>query len=308
MSDFFSDFTKIATHTGFDECRFAPIKNQELDFSHYQEWLSNNFNGNMKWMEENQDFRINLQNLFPWAKSYAILALNYENKIWSKSNNLKISKYAILNDYHYVIKTKMSQIMEVLSIHYSPIQFDFFVDSKPVLERALATNAGLGWIGKNSCLIIPRKGSWFFLGGIALNIEYKDSVKTVKNHCGNCTKCIDSCPTKALVKPYTLDARNCIAYHTIENKDYIPENIQKNMQAYIIGCDICQSVCPHNRFAKSISNSELLNDSLRTIDEDSFEKMNSSQFKKRFKNTPFLRMGFKKFQRNIKIARNQIIH
>ncbi len=308
MSDFFSDFRKIAQREGFDECGFSKMNSLENHFEQYQNWLSYNYHGTMKWMESNNEFRQNPKNLFPWAISYAIVTLNYHNHFLNENNKYKISKYAILNDYHYVIKKKLSVILSELTILYPNLKYDFFVDSKPVLEKAMAIDTGIGWIGKNNCFIIPKKGSFFFIGGIALNIEYLSENKISKNYCGNCTKCIDACPTNALVKPNVLDSRKCISYLTIEHKVEISEEIQKQMQGNIIGCDICQNVCPHNSKVIDTVDRDLINEKLKVIEDEIFENLTSSEFKRTFKNTPFLRMGFKKLQRNILIAKAFIRH
>ncbi len=302
MSDFFSDFRKIALRIGFEECGFAKIKNLDIPYKHYKNWLLNNHHANMAWMENNTAIRLNPTNLFPWAKSYAIVALNYHNNFWDTNNKLKVSQYALLNDYHYVIKKKLSSIMDELSFSYPNIQFDFFVDSKPLLEKAMAVETGLGWIGKNTCFIIPKKGSLFFLGGVVLNIDYDIENNKNSNYCGNCSACIDACPTKALTKSNLLDARKCISYLTIEHKDNIDLELQKKMENNIIGCDICQNVCPHNKKAIPVSNSELINENLLNFDQLQIQQLSSSEFKKIFKNTPFVRMGFKKLKRNISIS------
>lgn len=306
MNDFFSDFRKFAITEGFENCGFAKIKNLDIPFQHYNHWISQKFHADMAWMEEHQEFRLNPKNLFPWAKSYAIVLLNYQNDIWDKKNIYKVSKYAILNDYHFVVKKKLHTIINKLSSLYPSLQYDFFVDSKPLLERALAVETGIGWIGKNNCFIIPKKGSFFFIGGVALNIEYHSENTILKNRCGTCTKCMDACPTKAIIKPNVLDSRKCISYLTIENKGEIAEDLQKLMQGNIIGCDICQNVCPHNHKATNTQDVLLINPELCKLNDSTLEEIKNSDFKKMLKQTPFNRMGYKKLQRNIAIAK-QII-
>lgn len=221
----------------------------------------------MSYMERNIDKRLDPGLLLPGAQSIIVVAQNYfpgrmqmpglqshhtknnDNK-GRETGGIKIAKYAWGKDYHYVIREKLRALARLLEELSPGTQSRVFTDSAPVLERAWAEKAGIGWTGKNACLIIPRKGSYFFLAEIITNMALEPDEPFIKNHCGNCTRCIEACPTGAIVAPGSIDARQCLSYLTIESKDAVPQEYVNKSRGWVFGCDICQDVCPHNRFSK----------------------------------------------------------
>lgn len=276
------------------------------DFSHYQEWINKGFHAQMQWMEKNQSLRQNPNQFFEGARSYAIVAIPYNNNFYKNFSAYKVSRYALLNDYHLVLKSILREILAKTISQYPTLKWDIFVDTKPVFERSLALKAGLGFIGKNSCLIIPQKGSWYFLGGVLFDIEFSEESQVAKNECGACTKCIDACPAGAIVAPYVIDANKCLSYLTIEHKGDIKDILPAEKHKNIMGCDVCQAVCPLN--AKSTNNFHpaLYNETLAKLNDLDLEALDSpSTFKKLLKGTPFEHLGFGKLQENMEYAKSK---
>lgn len=275
-------------------------------FSHYQEWINKGFHAQMQWMEKNQSLRQNPNQFFEGARSYAIVAIPYNNNFYKNFSAYKVSRYALLNDYHLVLKSILREILAKTISQYPTLKWDIFVDTKPVFERSLALKAGLGFIGKNSCLIIPQKGSWYFLGGVLFDIEFSEESQVAKNECGACTKCIDACPAGAIVAPYVIDANKCLSYLTIEHKGDIKDILPAEKHKNIMGCDVCQAVCPLN--AKSTNNFHpaLYNETLAKLNDLDLEALDSpSTFKKLLKGTPFEHLGFGKLQENMEYAKSK---
>lgn len=271
------------------------------DFYIYEKWLENGFSGQMEYMKRNLDKREDPKKLFDSVKSIICLGLNYNRKI-NFENNFKIAKYALGDDYHDFLKEKANLIIKFIS-ELLPIESRAFTDSAPILERSLAKNAGLGWIGKNTMLINKERGSYFLLGEIFLNIELEFDNPYEKNFCGNCSKCIDNCPTQAITEN-GINSNLCISYLTIENKEEIEINFQNKTKNYIFGCDICQDVCPWNIKYKNESNIE--NTKPRNwIFEKSIDDlllMTQDEFSKIFKNSPIKRSKLKGLIRNVLIS------
>lgn len=298
----------VAQELGFSACGIA--KAEPVDPAEQQkfaQWLKSGFQGNMTYMESYSDKRMNPLLLVPGAKSIISLAINYhQTDHQSTDSHYRISQYAAGCDYHYVIKEKLNQMMESLSKHNNIENYRIFVDSAPVAERYWAQKAGLGWIGKNSCLIIPKRGSFFFLSEIILDTELEYDKPLSKNLCGNCTKCADACPTGAITKSGHVDAQRCISYLTIESKEDIPEELGKKMTRFIFGCDICQEVCPHNvQFAKPCSEPLLAPlAAVKNWSRSEWEALTSPLFRKNFVKThsPIARAGFNKLQRSISLV------
>lgn len=238
------------------ELGFAAIGITGIDLSSekspFLSYLENHYNGEMNYLQKNLEKRLMPENLFPSVKSIISCCMSYS----PPKNDHFIASYALRRDYHKIIKKQLKKLVNKIETAICKFNYRIFCDSAPVLEKALAKNAGLGWIGKNTLLINSSAGSFFFLGEIYTDLDLPHD-SPIKNRCGNCQKCIMSCPTKALVAPYVLDARNCISYLTIEHKTKIPEEIHKKMGKQIFGCDICQKVCPWNRFAKTAENPAL---------------------------------------------------
>ena len=270
-----------------------------------EDWLKNNYHGEMTWMDKWKQKRMNIQDFFPGAKSVICVAHNYYSVAQNKNSDqdYKISRYARGHDYHNIMKKKLKSILIKIKSIDPEIDGRLAVDTAPIMEKVWATQAGLGWQGKHSNLITKEFGSWVFLGEIITNKNLIPD-KPVQNFCGTCQACIEACPTKAIVKPYVVDARKCISYLTIEYRHKaISQTLQSKMNGWIFGCDICQDVCPWNRFQKQTDEYEYIPIKENTdIDVRALMKLDKEDFKKRFKKSPVLRAGWKDFQRNVKVA------
>ena len=293
---------QIVLNTGFHKvgmsAAVSPPKSSLL-----KEWLSKNFHGEMKWMENFKDKRMDVQKLFAGARSVVSVAHNYYSpeKHSSSLQHGKISRYAWGEDYHTIMKKKLKQILKEVKKIDKNIEGQICVDTAPAMDKLWAQNCGIGWQGKHTNIISKDYGSWIFLGEIILNVELEYD-KPIEDFCGSCTACIDACPTDAIVEPYVLDARNCISYLTIEYWDKpIPAEFQNEMDNWIFGCDICQDVCPWNKFQhptdekryfpkEGNANPELLE----------MENLPEHGYKRKFKKSPVMRTGWKNFIRNVK--------
>lgn len=240
-----------ANELGFFYCGVSKADFLEEEAKDLEKWLSRGLNGNMSYMENHFDKRLDPRILVPGAKSVVSLLLNYfPEKDLSDQQGLKVSKYAYGKDYHYVIKDKLKRLMAFINEEIGQVEGRVFVDSAPVMDKAWAKRSGLGWVGKNTNLINPKSGSFFFIAELIIDLEL-EADGPIKDYCGTCTKCIDACPTDALFEPYKIDASRCISYLTIELKDQvIPGEFKDKMEDWVFGCDICQDVCPWNRFSK----------------------------------------------------------
>jgi len=302
-----SEFIKLeAKSLGFFDCGISQVKFLEKDALKVEQWLKSNYHGSMSYMERNREKRYNPALLVEKAKSVITVLYNYYPKtILPEADNYKISKYAYGKDYHFVIKEKLGRLLKKIENKTGSRIARIFVDSAPVLDRAWASKSGLGFIGKNTLLINRKGGSFFFIGQIIIDIElaYSDDTNPV-NYCGNCTACIDACPTRA-IKPFEVDARRCISYLTIENRDKIPEEFKGKTNDWIFGCDICQDVCPWNKRFASPHNEPLFNptEQLISMRKHDWEQLDKSTFKKLFKHTPLERTGYKGLIRNIEFAK-----
>ena len=257
----------------------------------------------MSYMERNFDKRMDTTKLVEGSKSVISLLYNYyPDKKINHENNFKISKYAYGKDYHYVIKDKLKTLLREMRIEIGDIDGRVFVDSAPILERAWAKKSGLGWIGKNTNLINKKTGSFFFIAEIIIDQELNYDSE-VKDYCGSCTACLDSCPTNALYQPYKIDASKCISYFTIELKDKFPDDLKKDFNDWIFGCDICQDVCPWNKLSKA-NNDPLLkpNSDLKKYTKKDWVELTDEVFKVVFKESPLKRTKFQGLRRNIKYA------
>ncbi len=292
---------KLATNLGFDYCGIAKAQLLNEDARRLEQWLSKGMHGNMQYMENHFDLRIDPSKLVPGAKSVITLLLNYFPEKEQSEAAPKISKYAWGNDYHEVIRSKLKLFLQNIKDQVGEINGRGFVDSAPVLERAWAQKAGIGWIGKNGNLINKQSGSFFFIATLVIDLELNYDNAFVKDYCGTCTKCIDECPTEAILPDKVVDGSKCISYFTIELKDaLIPEAQKGKFDNWMFGCDVCQDVCPWNRFSKTTSEisftpiSEILNFS--TSD---WEELTEESFKTIFKNSPLKRAKFEGIKRNL---------
>ncbi len=296
-----------AIDLGFDLIGVSPIDSfPENQF--YKEWLNKGFSGEMTYLERNPEKREDIQNILPGAKSVISCAMNYNTDYpysIEHADNTKgwISRYAWGDDYHDTIKDKLQILMNYMYSESSDeINSKLYVDTGPVLERAYGKYAGVGWVGKNTCLINQEIGSWIFLGEIITNIELEYDAP-VPDRCGTCTRCIDACPTDAIIEPYILDSRLCISYLTIELKDKIPHEFREEVQNNIYGCDICQDVCPWNKRAHISDKTEFEpREGLLNPDLSYLSSLSVDEFRKQFKGSPIKRTKRRGLLRNVMIA------
>lgn len=286
---------------GFDEVRISKAEFMEEEARNLENWLNQNHHGEMSYMENHFDKRVDPTKLVPGAKSVISLLFNYypEEEI-EREDNYKIARYAYGKDYHNFIKKKLKKLMAELSEKVGEINGRAFVDSAPVLERDWAKRSGMGWIGKNTLLLNKNRGSYFFLAELILDIEFEYD-HPVSEHCGTCTRCIDACPTDAIApNGFILDASKCISYLTIELKNNIPSSYQKDMEDWIFGCDICQEVCPWNRFSTPHKEEKLLpKPELNSMRKKDWKEITEDVFDSLFAGTAIKRTKFSGLQRNI---------
>ncbi len=296
-----------ALELGFDLVGISPVDSfPESQF--YKEWLNNGFSGDMSYLETNPEKREDIQNVLPGAKSVISCAMNYNTDYpysIEKTDKTKgwISRYAWGDDYHDTITDRLHVLMSYISSE-SPeeVVSKLYVDTGPVLERTYGKYAGVGWVGKNTCLINQEVGSWIFLGEIIANIELEYDTP-VPDRCGTCTRCIDACPTDAIIEPYVLDSRLCISYLTIELKDKIPSELREKIDNNIYGCDICQDVCPWNKRAHVTDKSEFVpREELFNPDLSYISKLSVEDFRKQFKGSPIKRTKRRGLLRNAVVA------
>ena len=290
---------QLAMAMGFDYCGIAQAKELTEDAIRLEQWLHKGYHGEMEYMAKNFDLRIDPRKLVPGAKSVICFIKNYYPSEEQEKGIPQIAKYAWGNDYHEVIRNQLHEFLDQLRKQIGPIEGRGFVDSAPVLERSWAQLAGAGWIGKNGNLIKPQTGSFFFIATLIVDIELMYDQPISKDFCGTCTKCIDACPTQAILPNKTIEANHCISYLTIElKKETIHTN--RNYKEWAFGCDICQDVCPWNRFSHPHKEPAFkpLNGLLQMRKEDWLE-MEETTFKARFKHSPLLRSKLKGIKRNI---------
>lgn len=239
-----------AKQLGFLACGISRARFLEEEAPRLEAWLKKDYHGSMQWMENHFDKRLDPTKLVPGAKSVVSLLLNYfPEETQQHEDSPKISKYAYGKDYHRVMKNKLHTLMQHIQEDIGEVNGRAFVDSGPVMERAWAAQSGLGWIGKHSLLLSQKTGSFYFIGELIIDLELTPDAPT-SDHCGTCTKCMDACPTDAIPRPYEVDSNRCISHLTIEYKEAIPNFFRDKMENWAFGCDICQDVCPWNRFSK----------------------------------------------------------
>jgi len=286
---------------GFLSCGISKADFLEKEAPRLEQWLSQNYHGEMAYMANHFDKRLDPRVLVPGAKSVVSLLLNYHSK--EKQTDVeapKIASYAFGDDYHKVIKDKLKQLMSFIHQEIGEVQGRVFVDSAPVMDKAWAAKSGLGWIGKNTNLISKKAGSFFFIAELILDLELEHDLPAT-DHCGSCTACIDACPTDALLAPYQIDGSKCISYVTIELKNEIPTDFQGKMDNWAFGCDVCQTVCPWNRFATPHSEPAFNPpDELLSLSKNEWEEMTQEVFSVIFKNSAIKRTKYEGLKRNIK--------
>nr|WP_297918829.1 tRNA epoxyqueuosine(34) reductase QueG [uncultured Allomuricauda sp.] len=290
---------KEAERLGFLSCGISKAGFLEEEAPRLEKWLNANMNGEMSYMENHFDKRLDPTKLVEGSKSVISLLLNYFPSETQNAESYKISKYAYGTDYHFVIKDKLKSLLYFIQDEIGEVHGRAFVDSAPVLDKAWAAKSGLGWIGKNSNLITRKVGSFYFIAELIVDLEL-DYDSPVTDHCGSCTACIDACPTQAIVEPYVVDGSKCISYFTIELKNEIPEAYSGKFDDWMFGCDVCQDVCPWNRFSKP-HREPLFNSSpeLLSMTKKDWEEITEDIFQQIFKKSPVKRTKFKGLKRNI---------
>ncbi|MBS1729561.1 MAG: tRNA epoxyqueuosine(34) reductase QueG [Bacteroidetes bacterium] len=291
-----------ALRLGFEFCGIAKAKKLDDDARRLENWLHKGFHGKMSYMENYFDLRTQPDLLVPGAKSVITVLKNYFPATTQHPQAPKISKYAYGQDYHFYIKEKLNEFLHELRTNIGEINGRGFVDSAPVLERSWAQRSGLGWIGKNGNLINKSQGSFFFIATLITDLALEEDVPYLKDYCGSCTRCIDACPTEAIQEDRVIDGSRCISYFTIELKDLtLPETMKDRFDGWMFGCDICQDVCPWNRFSKP-SGDPALNPIPEILDlsKEEWMEMSEEYFKSIFKRSPLKRSKYEGIQRNIK--------
>ncbi len=293
---------QAAASIGFDYCGIAKALLLSDDAYRLEQWLNKGMQGSMQYMENYFDMRIDPTKLVPAAKSVITLLLNYFPEQLQRNDVPKIAKYAYGNDYHDVIRSKLKLLLQQLKETIGDINGRGFVDSAPVLERTWAQKTGLGWIGKNGNLINKQSGSYFFIATLITDLELTYDNAYTKDYCGTCTRCIDSCPTDAILPDKVVDGSKCIAYFTIELKDaLIPDAVKGKFNNWMFGCDTCQDVCPWNRFSKPASaNNFTPLPAILNFSNNDWEELTEESFKLIFKNSPLKRSKFEGIKRNLK--------
>ena len=298
-------YTKLikshAKSLGFMSCGISKAEFLEKEAPRLEQWLNQNRHGQMNYMSNHFDKRLDPGLLVPGAKSIVSLLLNYHSTQTQKDPQApKISQYAFGEDYHGVIKKKLKDLMSFIHEEIGEVDGRVFVDSAPVMDKVWAEKSGLGWIGKNTNLISKKAGSFFFIAELIIDLELNYDPPTT-DHCGSCTACIDACPTEALIAPYQIDGSKCISYLTIELKDQIPSEFKGKMDQWAFGCDVCQTVCPWNRFSTQHQETALKpNNELLSLTKKDWEEMTEDVFGTLFKNSAIKRTKYEGIKRNIK--------
>ncbi len=289
---------------GFLSCGISKAGFLEEEAPRLANWLNKNRNGQMTYMENHFDKRLNPTLLVDDAKSVISLLLNYYPSEIQNPDSYKISKYAYGQDYHHVIKEKLIELLNFIQTEIGDVSGRAFIDSAPVLDKAWAAKSGLGWVGKNSNLITQKVGSFYFIAELIVDLELEYDAPTT-DHCGNCTACLDACPTEAIIAPYVVDGSKCISYFTIELKDNLPQEMKGKFDDWVFGCDICQDVCPWDRFSKP-HNEPLFqtNKQLLSFSKSDWEEITKDTFQKVFKNSAVNRTKFEGFIRNINFIKD----
>ena len=300
-----TDFIKTeAKRLGFLSCGVSKAQFLEEEAPRLENWLNKQMHGQMHYMENHFDKRLDPTKLVEGSKSVISLLLNYFPVKTQDHETYKLSKYAYGTDYHFVIKDKLKSLLHAIQGEIGEVEGRAFVDSAPVLDKAWAAKSGLGWIGKHSNLLTQQVGSFYFIAELIIDLELDyDSITT--DHCGTCTKCIDACPTKAITEPYVVDGSKCISYFTIELKENIPTEFKGQFEDWMFGCDICQDVCPWNRFSKS-HNEPLFNPhpDLLVMTKKEWEEITEETFTKVFKKSAVKRTKFSGLKRNINFLKD----
>ncbi len=288
-----------AKELGFMHCGISKAGFLEEDAPRLEKWLKSGFHGEMGYMEKHFDKRLDPTKLVPGAKSVVSLTYNYFPEQQQREDSFKISKYAYGKDYHFIIKDKLKDFFQWIHQEIGEIDGRVFVDSAPVLERAWAAKSGIGWIGKNANLLTKQVGSFYFLSELIIDLELTPDGPTT-DHCGKCTACIDACPTQAIESDRVINGSKCISYATIELKNQIPSSFENHMEDWMFGCDICQDVCPWNRFSKPHQQPEFMaNDAILNYSKKEWTELTQELFSEIFRKSPVKRTKYAGLMRNI---------
>ena len=296
-----------ARELGFDYCGVSKAEFLEAEAPRLEQWLNQQKHGQMGYMANHFDKRLDPRLLVEGAKSVVSVLLNYypEKELSAEPGDYKISKYAYGRDYHFVLKDKLKELVEFVRTEIGEVAGRAFVDSAPVMDKAWAARSGLGWVGKHSNLLNREMGSFFFIGELILDLEL-DYDGPVKDYCGTCTRCMDACPTDAIPAPYVVDGSRCISYFTIELKEQLPADVRCKFENWIFGCDICQDVCPWNRFAKPHQTPDFQPSAqLQDMKNPDWEEITEEVFKVLFKESAVKRTKLAGLQRNIGFLRGE---
>lgn len=297
-----SAIRNMADLVGFEAVGFARATRLDGEAMRLTDWLGSGYHADMGWMEGHFEKRVDPTLLVEGTKSVVVVLYSYKPAEVQRSHVPQIAKYAYGTDYHIIVKDKLWDLLKLIREQYPEVEGRPFVDSAPVMERAWAVRAGLGWIGKNSLLLNKELGSFFFIGTLMLNIEL-DYATPVKPQCGGCTRCLEACPTRAIVWPKVVDARRCISYHTIENRGEIPDPIKPLLGNRVFGCDTCQDVCPWNVKVKPHSHTELTpREAILSFSQSEWLELKEEEFAAIFRNSAVKRTKFSGFRRNLLIA------
>ncbi|UJH90864.1 tRNA epoxyqueuosine(34) reductase QueG [Antarcticibacterium sp. 1MA-6-2] len=293
-----------AKRLGFMSCGISHAEFLEQEAPRLESWLNTNMHGEMRYMENHFDKRLDPTKLVEGSKSVISLLLNYYPKEAQNIQSYKISKYAYGTDYHFVIKDKLKDLLKFIQAEIGEVDGRAFVDSAPVLDKAWAAKSGLGWIGKNSNLLTRQVGSFYFIAELIVDLELEYDTP-VTDHCGTCTACIDACPTQAIVEPYKVDGSKCISYFTIELKEELPTHVKGQFDDWMFGCDVCQDVCPWNLFSKS--HNEPLFDphpELLQMEKEQWDDITQETFSEIFKKSAVKRTKYSGLRRNIQFLKH----
>ena len=305
----FTEFIKEkCLEIGFSKSGIAPVQYFIEDKKRLEDWIENNYHGSMSWMEKNIDKRTNISNYYSESKSVISVAINYFTGTSTQGHNPPfISNYALGKDYHIIIKEKLKMLLEEIKKIDNSVNGYYCVDTSPIMEKAWAQRAGIGWLGKHTNLITKEFGSWFFLGELIIDRELSYDIPFTTDLCGSCNLCIDECPTDAIVEPYKLDSKKCISYVTIEHRGEFEKNNMIDLNDWIFGCDICQEVCPWNIKFSELSNEENFFDRniLKDKEYDYWNNLSEEEFKKIFKKSAVKRTKYSGLKRNILKAKEQ---
>lgn len=299
----YTTFVKTtAAALGFDFCGISKAQKLDNEARYLEEWLNRGYHGSMKYMENYFDLRVDPTKLVPGAKSVITLLLNYYPEEKQREEAPRVSKYAFGMDYHEVIKGKLKEFLRILKDNIGDINGRGFTDSAPVLERSWAQKSGLGWVGKNGNLITKTKGSFFFIATLISDLELEANDPMTKDFCGTCTRCIDACPTDAILPNKVINGSKCISYFTIELKDMlIPEEMKGRFENHLFGCDICQDVCPWNRFSSPHRTPEFTPVfEILNFTRNEWEELTEESFKAIFRKSPIKRSKYAGIRRNLK--------